>query len=89
MIPDSILVANAGIGDGALAEEMTFKQWGTRGRQQSTARCSGHLDLAGVVATLRETGYRGYLSAELLSLPDPDAAAEATIEYMRQYVLLS
>jgi sugar phosphate isomerase/epimerase len=46
----------------------------------------GHLDFPGIVTTLREAGYRGYLSAELLARPDPDAAAEATIEYMRQLV---
>jgi len=47
----------------------------------------GHIDFAGVVATLREIGYRGYLSAELLPRPDPDAAAAATIRYMRQFIL--
>jgi sugar phosphate isomerase/epimerase len=46
----------------------------------------GHLDFPGIVAALRETGYQGYLSAELLARPDPDAAAEATISYMRQLV---
>ena len=46
----------------------------------------GHLDFPGIVAALRETGYQGYLSAELLARPDPDAAAEATIKYMRQLV---
>jgi sugar phosphate isomerase/epimerase len=46
----------------------------------------GHLDFPAIVATLREVGYQGYLSAELLPRPNPDAAAEATIGYMRQYV---
>jgi sugar phosphate isomerase/epimerase len=46
----------------------------------------GHLDFAGIVSTLRETGYQDYLSAELLPRPDPDAAAAATIEHMRQIV---
>jgi sugar phosphate isomerase/epimerase len=46
----------------------------------------GHLDFAGIVSTLREIGYQGYLSAELLPRPDPDAAATATIEHMRQFV---
>jgi sugar phosphate isomerase/epimerase len=44
----------------------------------------GHIDFPGIVATLREIGYRGYLSAELLARPDPDAAAVATVAYMRQ-----
>jgi sugar phosphate isomerase/epimerase len=46
----------------------------------------GHTDFPAIVATLREVGYQGYLSAELLSQPDPDAAGKATIEYMRRYV---
>ena len=44
----------------------------------------GHIDFPGVVAVLNETGYQGYLSAELLSRPDPDAAAAATIQHMRR-----
>jgi sugar phosphate isomerase/epimerase len=43
----------------------------------------GHIDFRGILATLREIGYQGYLSAELLARPDPDAAAVATIGYMR------
>jgi sugar phosphate isomerase/epimerase len=44
----------------------------------------GHIDFPGIIATLREIGYQGYLSAELLARPDPDAAAMVTIAYMRQ-----
>jgi len=44
----------------------------------------GHLDFPGIVATLREIGYQGYLSAELLAKPDPDTAAAATIRYVQQ-----
>jgi sugar phosphate isomerase/epimerase len=43
----------------------------------------GHIDFAGIVATLREAGYRDYVSAELLAHPDPDAAAAATAAHMR------
>jgi len=46
----------------------------------------GHIDFDGIVATLNEVGYKGYLSAELLPRPDPDAAAEVTIRHMRQFV---
>ena len=49
----------------------------------------GHIDFPGVVAVLDETGYQGYLSAELLPRPDPDAAAAATISHMRQFVVSS
>jgi sugar phosphate isomerase/epimerase len=46
----------------------------------------GHLDFPGIVDALRKVDYRGYLSAELLALPGPDAAAAATIAYMRKLV---
>lgn len=46
----------------------------------------GHIDFAAIVATLCEAAYQRYLSAELLPRPDPDAAAEATIRHMRQFV---
>jgi len=32
---------------------------------------------------LDQAGYRGFISAEILPLPDPDTAAIRTIEYMR------
>jgi sugar phosphate isomerase/epimerase len=40
----------------------------------------GHTDFAPIVTALREVGYSGYLSAEVLPLPDSDAAAKQTIE---------
>lgn len=46
----------------------------------------GHTDFAPVVAALREIGYDGYLSAEVLPLPDPDAAARRTVEMFRRLV---
>ena len=46
----------------------------------------GHTDFAPVVAALRETGYAGYLSAEVLPLPDGDAAATQTMAAFREYV---
>lgn len=42
----------------------------------------GLIDFPAIVATLRETGYTGYLSAELLCKPDADTAARQTLEYM-------
>jgi len=44
----------------------------------------GHTDFAPVVAALKEVGYTGYLSAEVLPLPDSDAAARQTIESFRR-----
>jgi sugar phosphate isomerase/epimerase len=43
----------------------------------------GLIDFAQIAAALREGGYAGYLSAELLAMPDPDAAAAQTAAYMR------
>ncbi len=43
----------------------------------------GLIDFPAIVATLRQIGYTGYLSAELLARPDPDAAARQTLAYMR------
>lgn len=46
----------------------------------------GHTDFRPIVAVLNEVGYSGYLSAEVLPLPDPDAAAERTIASFRAAV---
>lgn len=43
----------------------------------------GLIDFAAIVECLRRHRYRGYLSAELLALPDPDTAARQTLTYMR------
>jgi sugar phosphate isomerase/epimerase len=44
---------------------------------------AGHIDFAGMVATLGAIGYDGYLSAEILPLPDPDTCAARTMAYMQ------
>ncbi len=46
----------------------------------------GHTDFVPVIKALREIGYEGYLSAEVLPLPDSDAAAKQTIEAYRRLV---
>jgi len=46
----------------------------------------GHLDPAPVVEALRQIGYTGYLSAEVLPLPSSRAAAEQTLASFRQFV---
>lgn len=43
----------------------------------------GLIDFPAIVATLRQIGYAGYLSAELLARPDPDTAARQTLAYLR------
>jgi sugar phosphate isomerase/epimerase len=44
---------------------------------------AGHIDFESVVAALNEIGYKGFLSAEILPLPDSDTCAQKTIEFMR------
>lgn len=43
----------------------------------------GLIDFKAILTTLCEGGYEGWLSAELLPLPDPDQAARLTIEFIR------
>jgi sugar phosphate isomerase/epimerase len=45
----------------------------------------GHLDFSPIAAALVENGYDGFVSAEALPYPDPDAAAQQTIETYRRY----
>ena len=44
----------------------------------------GHTDFAPVIAALRDVGYTGYLSAEVLPLPDAATAAKQTIASFRR-----
>ncbi len=44
----------------------------------------GHTNAAPIIAALRDIGYAGYLSAEILPLPDADMAAAKTIESFRR-----
>lgn len=45
---------------------------------------SGLIDFPAIVSTLKASGYQGYLSAELLALPDGDTAARQTADYMHR-----
>lgn len=45
----------------------------------------GHTDFRAVAATLRATGYAGYLSAEALPWPDPDSAARLAMDGIRKF----
>jgi sugar phosphate isomerase/epimerase len=49
----------------------------------------GHMPAASIVATLREMGYTGYLSAEVFPLPDSDTAARQSIASFHKLVLNS
>jgi sugar phosphate isomerase/epimerase len=43
----------------------------------------GHIDFAAVAAALREIDYRGWISAEILPLPEDRAATEQALVHMR------
>jgi len=45
----------------------------------------GHTDIAPIAAALKEMNYQGYLSAEVLPLPNGDAAAKQTVASIRQW----
>lgn len=45
----------------------------------------GHTDMAPVVQALREIGYAGAISAEILPLPDSEAAATQTLKAYRNF----
>jgi len=45
----------------------------------------GHTDIAPVAQALRDIGYQGCVSAEVLPLPDPDTAARQTMESFRRW----
>ncbi|HET6408169.1 MAG TPA: sugar phosphate isomerase/epimerase family protein [Chthoniobacteraceae bacterium] len=44
----------------------------------------GHTHMEPIIAALRDIGFQGYLSAEVLPLPDPTRAAAQTIESFRR-----
>ena len=46
---------------------------------------SGHTEMAPIVAALRDIGYDGYISGEILPLPDSESAARRTIESFRKW----
>ena len=46
----------------------------------------GHTDPKPILAALKEIGYKGHLSAEILPLPDPLAAAQQTIRSIRSFL---
>ena len=47
----------------------------------------GHTDVKPLIQALHDIGYAGYLSAEILPLPDGDTAAKKTIASFRKLVL--
>jgi sugar phosphate isomerase/epimerase len=46
----------------------------------------GHTAIEPIISALRDIGYKGYLSAEVLPQPDANAAAKRTIESIRRFI---
>ena len=46
----------------------------------------GHTDFEDIFAGLKEAGYDGWVSVEILPKPDPDTAAAQAAEYLRPFV---
>ena len=46
----------------------------------------GHIDFKKIIKTLKSTGYNGYLSFEMLPMPDPDRAAKHSIEFIKEII---
>jgi len=44
----------------------------------------GHIDFKKVIETLKKIDYQGYISAEILPLPDPNSCARLTIEHLNK-----
>jgi sugar phosphate isomerase/epimerase len=57
--------------------------WADSNRQ---AMGFGHTSTASIVEALRQIGYQGYLSAEILPLPDAEAAARQTLSSIRSFL---
>lgn len=47
----------------------------------------GHTDVALITEALKESGYDGYVSGEVLPLPDSESAAAQTLRAYRRYIL--
>lgn len=46
----------------------------------------GHLDFRSIINVLKNVGYDGFVTVEILPQPDPDTAAKIAIDYLRQLI---
>ena len=44
---------------------------------------SGHIDFKAIIDALKNIGYKGYISFEMLPIPDPDSSAKQAIEHIK------
>jgi 5-keto-L-gluconate epimerase len=47
----------------------------------------GHLNFQSIVRSLKDFNYDGFITLEILPVPDPDTAAKLGIEYLRKHIL--
>ncbi|UCF66005.1 MAG: sugar phosphate isomerase/epimerase [bacterium] len=47
---------------------------------------AGHIDFSSIIRTLEKINYEGYISGEILPLPDADSSARNMIEYMKKII---
>ncbi len=66
----------------AVAPQLGHVHWADSNRH---AVGFGHTDIAPIAAVLKEIGYTGYISAEVLPLPDSSDAAKQTMESFRRW----
>ncbi len=71
--------------------EDSFRQAGSRvgyvhlADSNRLAPGRGHLPFASIAAVLAEIRYDGWVTAEILPIPDPDSAAASAITYLRRF----
>jgi sugar phosphate isomerase/epimerase len=70
----------------ALGPLVGHVHWADTNRQ---AMGFGHLDVGPIIGALREIGYSGYLSAEVLPMPDTLSAARQSLKSFRQWTAQS
>lgn len=46
----------------------------------------GHLDFQSIIQTLKQIGYSGWTSVEILPYPEPDVAAQEAVNTLRKYL---
>ncbi|MBN2656809.1 MAG: sugar phosphate isomerase/epimerase [Spirochaetales bacterium] len=46
----------------------------------------GHMDFQSIIGSLKDIGYEGYASVEILPYPEPDQAASEALSTLRKYI---
>jgi sugar phosphate isomerase/epimerase len=48
---------------------------------------AGHIDFRAIIDTLVKINYKGFVSAEIMPMPDADTAARMTVENMKNFLM--